>query len=71
MSLTLTQRAERAYFRAHPTADIPAGSKSGEEEHGDREYVALRNGARTLAVFRVKPDGALRRLKRWPKALDW
>ena len=25
------------------------------------------NGSRTLAVYRINPDGLLHRLKRWPK----
>jgi hypothetical protein len=34
------------------------------------EYVVLRDGSRTLAVYRIKNDGHLHRLKRWPAALD-
>jgi len=35
-----------------------------------RAYVLVRHGLRTLAGYRVKPDGYVSRLKRWPKALD-
>jgi len=34
-----------------------------------RDYVLVRHGSRTLAVYRAKPGGDLSRLKRWPKAL--
>jgi hypothetical protein len=35
-----------------------------------RQYVVLANVNGLLAVYRIKPDGLLRRLKRWPRALD-
>ena len=38
-------------------------------QHRTRDYVLVRQGSRTLAVYRVKPGGDLSRLKRWPKAL--
>lgn len=33
-------------------------------------YVRLSDRHHLLAVYRVKPDGVLRRLVRWPKALE-
>lgn len=37
---------------------------------GDRFYVALRNVGGILAVYRVRLDGTLKRLKRWPAELE-
>jgi hypothetical protein len=59
-------RAFRAYFRmAGPNADQPS-SDSGEIEVAGKQYVALRNVNGVLAVYRIKNNGALRRLIRWP-----
>lgn len=63
----LLRRAFAAYFRAGGT-DQPANT-SDVSEHAGLRYVVLRNGAGPLAVYRVKNDGMLRRLKRWPEAV--
>ncbi|MGH3289146.1 MAG: hypothetical protein ACRDPD_31475 [Streptosporangiaceae bacterium] len=69
----LTQRAFAAYFRsaaregAH-SPDQPA-SYSGVEERGGKQYVVLRNVNGVLAVYRVRNDGVLKGLKRWPPGL--
>jgi len=34
------------------------------------DYVCLRNVNGTLAVYRVRNDGVLRRLRRWPKSFN-
>ena len=34
------------------------------------EYVRVRNVDGLLAVYRVRPNGALKRLKRWPKKVE-
>lgn len=61
----------RAYFAAGRKEglepEIPSRSRSGLEEHDDRAYVVLRNGRHTLAVYRVRNDGMLKRLKRPPE----
>jgi hypothetical protein len=63
----LEQRALAAYFRISdqfapaPTADVV--------EHAGLVYVVLSNINGLLAVYRVRNDGPLRRLRRWPKAL--
>jgi hypothetical protein len=36
----------------------------------DKSYVALRNVNGMLAVYRVRNNGALKRLKRWPAELE-
>lgn len=47
-------------------ADQPSRAASSIEEVGGRSYVVLRNTRGVLALFRVKPNGGLRRLSRWP-----
>ena len=69
----LTTRAFAAYFREAKTRgayspDQPAND-SGIEQHDGRDYVVLRNVNGTLAVYRVRNDGLLKRLRRWPAAL--
>jgi hypothetical protein len=67
-------RAMAAYFRyckkENYIPDQPSGSSSGECTVQGREYVRLANVRGLLAVYRIKPDGLLRRLKRWPKELE-
>jgi hypothetical protein len=69
--VALTRRAFAAYFRTDGEfADIP-GSTSGVTFYKDRAYVVLRNGiTHTLAVYRVRNDGVLRRMRRWPAAVE-
>lgn len=68
VSTDLVRRAFAAWFRTGGT-DQPANTSSVEAHEG-HEYVVLRNAGGTLAVYRVKNDGVLRRLRRWPSALD-
>jgi hypothetical protein len=70
----LTARAFRAYFMAarkegSDSPDQPANT-SGVEEVGDKRYVVLRSVQGILAVFRVRNDGLLKRLKRWPEGVE-
>lgn len=68
----LTTRAYAAYFRANSgnsTVDQPSND-SGELEHDGKRYVVLRNCRGILAVYRVRNDGMLKGLKRWPKELE-
>jgi hypothetical protein len=67
----LTRRALAAYYRTAASdgvvaIDQPAGG-GDVVEHDGRLYVVLRNAAGTLAVYRVRGSGALRRMKRWPR----
>jgi len=63
-------RAFAAYFRVGGAgADQPA-NYSGLVEHDALSYVVLRNVNGILAVYRVLPHGPLKRLKRWPVALE-
>ncbi len=66
-------RAFAAYYRESAREGYlyqqPANT-SGEVIHDGLRYVVLENSNEILAVYRIKPDGLLRRLKRWPKALE-
>ena len=70
-----TQRAIAAYFRTGTKegwrCDQPSAADSGTVELNNRHYVVLANSRGILAVYRIKPDGLLRRLKRWPHAQYW
>jgi hypothetical protein len=60
----LERRALAAYFRSGGT-DRPANGAS-VTEHDGRLYVVLSSASGTLAVYRVRGSGALKRLRRWP-----
>ena len=67
------QRALAAYYKhdVDLTAAWPVKSRCLHCVVGGLEYVKLANASRTLAVFRVRTfDGMLKRMKRWPAALD-
>jgi hypothetical protein len=66
----LTRRAFAAYFRSARSdgsvvVDQPGGG-SGVVEHDGKLYVVLANVRGTLAVYRVRTSGQLKRLRRWP-----
>jgi hypothetical protein len=61
----LTRRAFAAWFRAG-NIEQPA-STSGVREHEGKYYVVLENVNGTLAVYRVRNDEKLKRLRRWPQ----
>lgn len=63
----LTKRAFAAYFRAG--GDDQPSNASGLVELGGKRYVVLRSGASILAVYRVRNDGILKRMVRWPAQL--
>jgi len=69
----LTRRAFAAYYRtegdANAVVDQPTDT-SGVVEHEGKTYVVLHNARGTLAVYRVRNSGLLKRLRRWPAALD-
>jgi hypothetical protein len=72
----VTRRAFAAYFRAATASgeimQQPANT-SGYLEHNGKGYVVLENVRGTLAVYRVRNDGMLKRLRRPPRDLapDW
>ena len=61
-------RAFKAYFKTGATEQPSVAS--GEQQVDGLTYVVLRNVNGPLAVYRVRRDGALKRLKRWPAALN-
>ena len=63
----LTRRAYAAYFRTgeYPLLQ-PNQTSSGVTVYDDKAYVVLSNGFDVLAVYRVRNDGVLKRMKRWP-----
>lgn len=66
-------RAMAAYFRsAKPGESLaqPSNTSSGEQQHDGKWYVVLRNGGGVLAVYRVRNDDMLKRLKRWPAEIN-
>jgi hypothetical protein len=67
-----TDRTFAAYFRYNRIGtmiDQPANS-SREVDYRGRQYVVLHNVRGILAVYRVRTSGALKRLRRWPAALE-
>jgi hypothetical protein len=66
----LTRRAFAAYFRTAaqdgPAAVDQPANTSGPVEHQGKTYVVLENVRGTLAVYRVRTSGQLKRLRRWP-----
>jgi hypothetical protein len=70
----LLARTIQAYYLARRRdgiiADQPSTSDSGTEIHSGKRYVVLRNSKGTLAVYRVRHDGRLKSLKRWPRLLN-
>jgi len=69
----LLGRAIAAHYQASARegvpADQPASGSSGVEEVGGKQYVVLRNARGILRVYRVRNDGVLKGLRRWPKEL--
>ncbi|AQA05033.1 hypothetical protein BVC93_24455 [Mycobacterium sp. MS1601] len=63
----LTRRAFAAYFRTGGTEQ--PGKASGVVEREDKLYVVLVSSRGVLAVYRVRNDGMLRRMRRWPSDL--
>lgn len=68
MEQDLVKRAMKAWFRAGGE-DLPS-NLSDEVSHNGLRYVVLANVNGTLAVYRITNNEKLRRLKRWPKALE-
>jgi hypothetical protein len=60
-------RALAAWFRARRTGHPRAVSLTLPD---GRHYVAMVHHDQVLGVFRVRPCGTLRWLKRWPQAIE-
>ena len=68
----LTNRAFAAWFRTCARELIPdqPANNSGVTNHGGHVYVVLHNAKGVMAVYRVRNDGILKRLRRWPSELE-
>jgi hypothetical protein len=64
----LIRRAFASWFRTGGI-DQPSNA-SGLVEHDGKQYVVLRNTTGPLAIYRITNQGSLKRLRRWPDALD-
>ena len=62
-------RALAAYFRSGGTPP-PTSEACNVTAHEDRRYVVLRGASSIVAVYRIRNDGMLKRLTRWPDAID-
>jgi hypothetical protein len=72
----LVRRAMAAYYKSgrregfsDEQLAIPANT-SDVHEHNGKQYVVLENVNGVLAVYRVRNDGMLKGLKRWPAELE-
>jgi len=59
-----------AEFREHGRWDEPSAAESGLVVVDEKLYAKLGNSGHVFAVYRVRPCGRLRRLKRWPAAAE-
>lgn len=70
LSNKYNQRALAAYWKtAQEGAPIPRAQSDLYEDDQGKYYVVLSNSTDILAVYRVRNDDVLKRLKRWPNAL--
>jgi hypothetical protein len=76
----LLNRALAAYFRSNPNDTLATDAvymDSKPETFGGHKYVVIRGrqgkgaSVETFAVYRVRNDGMLRRLRRYPAALNF
>ena len=65
----MQRRATAAWFRGGGR-DQPAWNDSTMEQSAGKYYVVLRNTNGVMAVYRVRNDGVLKRLKRWPEEIE-
>jgi hypothetical protein len=70
----VVERAFAAWFRGSKTGltpQYPSHDTSAEVTlPNGKRYVLMANGYRVLGCYRVRTNGLLRRLKRWPKAVE-
>lgn len=66
----LVKRAIAAYFRNSEGLPAQPSNDSAVETIEDKEYVILRNVEGPLAVYRVRNDGKLKGLRRWPAGIE-
>ena len=65
----MKRRALAAWYRGGEQ-DQPNDRDSGLEEQNGLHYIVLRNNLRiVLAVYRIRSDGSLKRMRRPPKSI--
>ena len=62
----LVRRALAAHFRKHWVHHTLPSGESSVEEHAGKWYVVLRSDRRVIDCYRVRNDGKLKSLVRWP-----
>ena len=68
---SLLTRAFAAHFRAASEgAPVQPSNASDVRTVDGKTYVVLRNVRGIIRVYRVRNDGMLKGLKRWPKELE-
>lgn len=73
MAISTTDLLQRAiaFHLRKPGAEQPAAELSGPATSGGFDYIVLRNLGGVLAVYRVMTHSrTLKRLRRWPKAVE-
>jgi hypothetical protein len=70
MSTDIERRALIAYFRTDGGWLTRRDAEPTVLEHAGKRYAVLRNAGGVLAVYRVRNEGTLKRLKRWPAELN-
>ena len=66
----LIRRAAAAWLRGPEASGRPFPDRSKVIWLKEKGYVALHSQTRLLGVYRVRPDGVLRLMKRPPKAIQ-
>jgi hypothetical protein len=68
------QRALAAWYRGSSTGHTRQYPAEGMTEHvtlpNGKEYVVVANSYQVLGVYRIRPSGFLRLMKKWPKAVE-
>lgn len=64
--LELARRAYAAYYRAGGVEKPDDAASGVRRSRAHLKYIVLKNSAGVLAVYRVRNDGVLKGMKRWP-----
>lgn len=74
MVIEYVNRASAALYRQTLREGVqfnqPSSDSGIRADSNGRKYVVLENISGVLAVYRIKTDGTLRRMKRWPKEIE-
>jgi hypothetical protein len=74
MSEEWVSRALAAWYRGSKTGHTRMYPAEGMSAHvalpDGKQYVVIANSFQVLGVYRIRPSGVLRLLKKWPKAVE-